>query len=328
MLERSFLRLERALRSEVPALQPLLMRDDGSLWLDGERCAPDAAAPVVAWANSEVYDGGPTRDFMVFCLKSPSLKLIQSSAAGFDHPVFGMLVDKGIALANSDASAIAIAEFVMASVLDLWNEGARRRSAQAEGRWEPSRFRELHGTHWLVIGMGNIGSEVALRARAFGASVSGVRRTPTGREPADRMLTPAALQQAIPQADVVVLCAPATPQTQQLVNADFLRGMRPRSVLVNVARGALVDEGALLEALERGVPEYAVLDVFAQEPLPAQSPFWSHPRVRVSAHTAAASDGFTRRSDRLFLDNLARFARGETPLRVVPAEVVKQSQHG
>ena len=327
MLERSFQRLERALRSEVPSLQPLLMRDDGSLWLNGERCAAEAAAPLAAWANSEVYDGGPTRDFMVFCLKSPSLKFIQSSAAGFDHPVFGMLVDKGIALANSDASAIAIAEFVMASVLDLWNDPAQRRRAQADCRWEMHRFRELHGTHWLVIGMGSIGSEVALRARAFGAKVSGVRRTPTGSEPADCMLTPAALHEASPQAVVVVLSAPATPQTQHLVNADFLRAMRPHSVLINVARGALVDEAALLQALERGVPEYAVLDVFAQEPLPAQSPLWSHPRVRVSGHTAAASDGFLRRSDRLFLDNLARFARGETPHRLVPPEVVKQTPH-
>ena len=108
------------------------MAGDGSLTLDGKPIALDAAQPVAAWANSDLYSGGPARDFMVACLKSSSLRFIQSSAAGFDHPVFSMLVDKGIALATSNASAVAIAEFVMGSVLAEYQPAALRRQLQNE----------------------------------------------------------------------------------------------------------------------------------------------------------------------------------------------------
>jgi phosphoglycerate dehydrogenase-like enzyme len=325
MLERSFARVGHALRERVPMAEPVLMRDDGSLWVHGEPRMASEIAPRVAWANSELYDGGPVRDFMVLCLKSSSLGFVQSSAAGFDHPVFGMLVDKGILLGTSTASAIAIAEFVLASVLDVWHDPARRRKTQAECRWQRQPFREVHGTHWLVVGMGNIGREIAVRARAFGAYVTGVRRNPSGQEPADRMLPTAELLSAVPEADVVVLSAPANRDTLHMVDARFLEAMRPNSILVNVARGALVDEAALLAALDLGVPACAVLDVFETEPLPPEARFWTHPRVRLSAHDAAHGSGFIARSDALFLDNLARFARGETPLQLVAPAAVKQS---
>jgi phosphoglycerate dehydrogenase-like enzyme len=301
------------------------MRDDGSLWVHGEPRVASEIAPRVAWANSELYDGGPVRDFMVLCLKSSSLAFVQSSAAGFDHPVFGMLVDKGILLGTSAASAIAIAEFVLASVLDVCHDPAGRRNAQAQCRWQRQPFREIHGTRWLVVGMGNIGREVAVRARAFGAYVTGVRRHPSGQEPADRMLPTTELLSAVPEADVVALSAPANRNTLHMVDARFLGMMRPNSILVSVARGALVDEAALLGALDRGVPACAVLDVFETEPLPPESRFWTHPRVRLSAHDAAHGSGFIARSDALFLDNLARFARGEPPLHVVAPEAVRQS---
>jgi phosphoglycerate dehydrogenase-like enzyme len=102
--------------------------------------------------------------------------------------------------------------------------------------------------------------------------------------------------------------------------------MKQSSVLVNIARGALIDERALLDSLARGVPACAILDVFETEPLPSDSPLWSHPRVRVSAHNAANSDGFEARNDALFLRNLARFAAGQTPELVVDAATVKASQ--
>lgn len=323
MPERSYERIGAKLRALLPGLEPLLMAHDGSLRLHGQRVEPRASRPVVAWANSDLYGGGPVRDFMVLCLKSESLRFVQSSAAGFDHPVFAMLVDKGVLLANSDAAAIAIAEFVVSSVLDHFQPNARRRALQAERRWERTPFREVFGTTWLVVGTGSIGRQVAVRARAFGAHVIGVRRRPRGDEPVDRMLAPGAIAAVLPEVDVVALCAPANADTRHMVDAAFLGRMREQSVLVNIGRGSLVDETALLASLERGVPEVAILDVFETEPLPAASALWSHPRVRVSAHDAAFGDGFIARNDALFLRNAALFAAGESPEHLVDAATVK-----
>jgi phosphoglycerate dehydrogenase-like enzyme len=325
LYERSYPRVRAQLERQLPKVEPLLMGVDGSLTLAGQKLALDAARPEAAWANSDLYNGGPVRDFMVACLKSASLRFVQSSAAGFDHPVFGMLVDKGITLATSDASATAIAEFVLAAVLNEYQPQILRRELQNQQKWRATQFREVAGTTWLVIGVGHIGSEVAKRARAFGARVIGVRRTPRGEEPVDRMLTPATMREVIPECDVVVVCAPANKDSKHIIDAQFLSRMKAQSLLINVARGTLLDERALIASLRRGVPEYAILDVFETEPLPADSPLWSDPRVRVSAHNAANGSGFIRRGDAVFLANLKRFVNGEPLLHVADPAVVKQS---
>lgn len=325
LYERSYPRIRAQLERQLPAVEPLLMGSGGTLSLAGQPIALEAARPEAAWANSDLYAGGPVREFMVACLKSQSLRFIQSSAAGFDHPVFGLLVDKGITLATSDASAVAIAEFVLAAVLNEYQPQVLRRELQNDRRWRAAQFREVAGTTWLVIGVGHIGSEVAKRARAFGARVIGVRRTPRGDEPVDRMLSPATMREVIPECDVVVLCAPANRDSQHIVDAQFLSRMKAQSLLINISRGALLDERALIASLRRGVPEYAILDVFETEPLPEDSPLWTDPRVRVSAHNAANGSGFIRRGDALFLDNLKRFANGEPLLHVADPLLVKQS---
>lgn len=326
LYERAYARIRSALEQYVPHAEPLLMADDGSLSLRGSPIAPEVAAPVVAWANTDLYVSATVRDFMVFCLKSPTLRFLQSSAAGFEHPVFSLLVDKGILLANSNASAISIAEFVFARVLDELQPNARRNALQADKRWERTPFREVAGQTWLVVGVGNIGSEVITRARAFGANVIGARRTVRGDEPCQRTVTLDALDEVLPSCDVVVLAAPSNPESRHVISAERLARMKPDSILVNIARGALIDEPALLESLSRGVPGCAILDVFETEPLPSDSPLWSHPRARVTAHNAANSDGFVARNDALFLHNLARYAAGQAPERVVDAATVKASQ--
>jgi phosphoglycerate dehydrogenase-like enzyme len=309
----------------IAGVEPLLMADDGTLSLDGAPIAHDAATPVVAWANTDLYVSAAVREFMVFCLKSSTLRFLQSSAAGFEHPIFSLLVDKGIVLANSNASAISIAEFVLARVLDELQPNARRHALQADKRWERTPFREIAGQTWLVVGLGNIGCEVVKRARAFGAHVIGARRSVRGDELCDRTIALDALDEVLPSCDVVVLAAPSNPQSRHVINAARLARMTPSSILVNIARGALIDEQALLESLTRGVPACAILDVFETEPLPAESPLWAHPRVRVSAHNAANSDGFIARNDTLFLRNLALFASGQTPERLIDAATVKAS---
>ena len=156
--------------------------------------------------------------------------------------------------------------------------------------------------------------DLAVRARAFGARVIGCRRTPSPGDPADLTITPDRLLEHVGEAEVIVLAAPATPATESLVDEAFLARVRPGSVLVNVARGSLVDEDALLDSLDAGRPGTAVLDVFRTEPLPPDHPFWTHPSVRVTPHNAAGGRGRLQRQAELFADNLDRYLAGE-PLR-------------
>ena len=244
-------------------------------------------------------------------MKSKVLTWLQSGGAGFEHPMFAGLIERGVRLTNSHAQAESIAEYVLAGVLDHYQRGPVRRAAQVAGNWRRIHFREVLGTHWLIIGFGAIGQATAARARAFGARVTGVRRSPGSHPHADAIAAPDQALALAPGADVVVLSPPLTDETRNFVDARFLAAMKPGSVLVNVGRGALVDEVALLAALDRGAPGHALLDVFATEPLPADSRFWTHPRVSLTAHTSGFTDGQEQRNDELFVDNLGRYLRGE-----------------
>ena len=317
---RTYQRLRAELERIAPAARFVVLDDPGRLELDGRPVELGDTDIEIAWASRDLYVdvGGPQiREFMVSVLKSENVRWFHSGGAGMDHPIFGMISKKGVRLTNSDSGAIAMAEYVLAGVLDCYQPQVARRSAQAARRWESHSFREISGSTWLVIGLGAIGREVAARARAFGAKVVGVRRTPQGNEPVDEMIAPGREARVLARADVVVLCAALNDGTRGLVDRDFLAAMKTGSVLVNVARGGMIDEAALLESLERGVPEHALLDVFEVEPLPEDSPFWKHPRVRVSAHCAASGSGSTPRSDAGFLENLERYVAGRSLLREV-----------
>ena len=274
-----------------------------------------AVAPEAAYASSGLYTHGPVRAFFGVLRHAGTLSWLQSGAAGHDAPVFPLLARGGAVICNSDAAGPAVADYVLAGVMEAFHRGEERRKQQRGRLWQRVEFREVADTRWLVVGMGHIGRAVARRAKGFDAHVTGVRRHPAGDELADAVITPSELARALPDADVVVLTAPLTDETRGMVDADFLGAMKAGSVLVNIARGGLVDERALLAALDQGRPAHAVLDVFEEEPLPAWSRFWSHPRVRMSAHCAAASPGTVRRNDELFLDNLDRFLAGK-PLRM------------
>jgi phosphoglycerate dehydrogenase-like enzyme len=260
---------------------------------------------------------------MIALLKAPSLRWLQSGAAGFDNPVFAQIVAKGARLTTNHSQSVGMAEYVLATVLDHFQRGPERRKAQTARDWARLPYREVMHSRWLIVGFGAIGQEVARRARAFGAHITGVCRSGAAHEIADRMLTPADLQPALRDADVVVLSLPLTAETEALVNAKFLAAMNPTSVLVNVGRGGLVDEPALLESLGRGAPAHAILDVFRTEPLPAASPFWNHPRVTLTGHASAIGSGLTARTDALFVENLGRYVRGEALLNEANPEDVR-----
>jgi len=219
-----------------------------------------------------------------------------------------------VRLTTAHVNNVPIAEYVLREVLDRFQRADRWRAGQAAHHWEHHEWREVTGSTWLVVGVGAIGSAVAERARAFGAHVIGVRRTPDGTEPVDEMVGPDELLAQLPRADVVVLTLPASDTTHHLVDDVFLAAMQPDAVLVNVARGAIVDEAALVRALDAGRPGFAVLDVVETEPLPTESPLWDHPKVVVTPHSSSGGHGRFARGADLFAENLRRFRAGE-PLR-------------
>jgi phosphoglycerate dehydrogenase-like enzyme len=298
----------------VEGVEWLRVRGDGTFVLDDEPVAPNEAEPEVAWGTAHIFRDGTLEHFFGALLTSETIRWFQSPAAGIDHPVFGMIMQRGIRLSSSHGNNIPIAEYVLGAVLRAYQRPEEWDAARREKAWRGHEFLEVHGTTWLIIGVGAIGSAIAERARAFGARVIGSRRHPAGDEPVDQMIGPHELLSVVPDCDVVVLAAPATPETRHVVDAPFLAAMREGSVLVNIARGSLVDEDALLVALERGVPETAILDVFETEPLPDDSPFWTHPRVVVTPHATDAGIGRHARNADLFLHNLERYRAGE-PLR-------------
>jgi phosphoglycerate dehydrogenase-like enzyme len=321
IFEPSYRRLESRLAAFGDGLECVLMQPDGAMTLNGAPLA-GPADPEIGWFNSELYFNPPrARDYAAALLGSATLKWVQSSAAGYDERVF-VLLSKKARLTTNHSQAIGMAEYVLSTVLDHMQGGASRRRDQADHRWNLAPYREVMGTEWLIVGFGAIGQETARRARAFGARITGVRRS-LGDDPlADVMATPDQLPDLLPKADVVVLSLPLNRHTEGMVDAAFLAAMNPASIFVNVGRGGLVDEDALLAALDSGKPEHAILDVVRTEPLPSESPIWEHPRVALTSHCSGIGSGVAARTDALFLENVRRYLAGEALLNEVDAKEV------
>jgi phosphoglycerate dehydrogenase-like enzyme len=310
IFEPSYRRIASELAIHGDHLTPLLMGEDGAITLDGKPIDADDAAPDAVWANAEVFLSPAARAFMIAALKAPNLSWAQSAAAGVDHPIFRQIVEKGARLTTSHGQALGMAEYVMAGVLDYLQRGPERRAAQRAGEWSRLSFSEVMDSRWLIFGFGAIGQAVAKRGGAFGAHIVGVRRNPAPHPLAEQIIAQADVLEHLPRSDVVVMSAPITQATRNVVDAKFLAAMKEGSVIVNVGRGGLIDEAALLVALDTGRPAHAVLDVFVEEPLPKGSRFWNHPRVSLSAHASGNTPGEDQRNERLFIDNLARFIDG------------------
>jgi phosphoglycerate dehydrogenase-like enzyme len=310
LTEPAFTRFGDRIGAAAPDARFIRMQNDGSLLFGDHPLSWEEAAPEVAWVTSDLFDDGPVRPFFKLLLTAKP-GWVQIAGAGVDHPVFGMILGEGVRLTTSHVTGIPIAEYVLRAVLDHYQQPAVWAAERADGRWAAHDFREVHGTTWVVVGLGTIGAAVAERARAFGATVIGVRRNPDGNEPVDECVRPDRLDAVLPRADVVVLCAPGGAETRHLMDHARLGIMRSRSMLVNVGRGSLIDEGALLDALDRGVPEVAILDVVDTEPPPADSWLWSHPHVVLTPHSSAGGTGRYSRSAEVFCANLARWLNDE-----------------
>ena len=308
-------------RAAAPDVRFLTMDADGTIRDDGTEVPWDEAHADVAYGSADIFDDQTlTRRFFGWLLRADELQWLQMAAAGVDHAVFGALLDAGVRITSAHVTDIPIAEYVLAQVLRATVPIAAMDASTAQREWTKHEWREVHGSRWLVVGLGAIGTAVSVRARAFGAHVTGVRRSPAGDEPVDELITPDRLLDAVPNADVVVLCAPATRHTVGMVDAELLGRMSPQSILVNVGRGQLVDEVALRRSLDGGRPTRAILDVAVDEPPPDDSWLWDHPRVTLTAHTSAGGDGRHARAADVFAANLARFVADE-PLadEVTPA---------
>lgn len=254
-----------------------------------------------------------------------ALRWIHSSAVGVGPILIPEVVESPVVVSNSRGiHSEAIAEHAIALALALRRSLHLSTRRQADAEWaqvEISRLRvpTLSETHLLVIGLGSIGARVAALAAGLGMRVTGVRKRVHEPPPpgVTEVLGPDRLRHALHDADVVVLALARTEETRALIGQAELEAMKPTALLINVARGRLVEEPALVRALKTGRIAGAGLDAFQQEPLPPDSPFWTLPNVLVSPHTASfAGDYWTPVVD-LFLDNLRRFRHGEELINVV-----------
>jgi phosphoglycerate dehydrogenase-like enzyme len=315
---RSGVRVREAIAQISPELEVITMDEGGRLLSEGREVHGPSIHFDVVWLNRDVGGGGLTDQFFALA-KKPGTRWLQTSATGLDDPSYGQLLQSGVRLTNSDAQAPAIAQYVLAEVLAEWSGLSGLRTQQERRVWRRTPFREVEGTTWLIVGLGHVGHEVARRARSFGARILGVRRHAVSDEHADSVGTLDDLASFLPRADVVLLSCALTEQTRGLADAKFFGAMKTGAILVNIARGAVAKETDLLAALDAEKLSVAILDVFAQEPLPDAHPLWTHPRVRVSPHNSANGDHTSRRGDELFLANLRRFVENRPLLNEVRA---------
>jgi len=285
-----------------------------------------AELPADALAAAEVlYTGSafPTAE------QAPRLRWVQLDTSGADHvrrsPLWAR--DEVTVTSLAGVSPRPMAEYVMAMVLGFAHRLPRAARTRAERAWPSGaerweRYGPLHlpGSRMAIVGYGRLGRGIARAARAFGIDVVGVRRD-GGRVYADEVpgvasVTVAQLDEALGSADWIVVCVPGTPETRGLVDAARLACVKPGAHLIDVSRGGVVEQAALLAALDDGRLAGAALDVFEDEPLPASSPLWDDERIVLTPHISGLASDYAESVGALFKDNLARYVAGE-PLRNV-----------
>ncbi len=273
----------------------------------------DPTAVEIAFFSGDLYPER-TRDFVLTVAQAKELRWLQSFSAGIDHPWFQSLRARGVRLSTgSGAAAVPIAHTVLLYLLALSRNLTGWLDAQHRRAWEPHPVAELEGRTLGILGLGPIGLEVARLGVAFRMRVIGLRRTPRGDEPCETWPL-SRLHELLPRADALVLALPLTESTRRIVGERELALLPRGAWLMNVGRGELVDEGALVDALQSGRLGGAGLDVFEVEPLPVASPLWRLPNVIVTPHSSGVSPGNLERAGEIFVENLGRWLRGE-PLR-------------
>jgi glyoxylate/hydroxypyruvate reductase A len=247
--------------------------------------------------------------------RAKKLRWIQVTGAGIDRFLAAAELPDDVILTRADvAFGSQIAEYVFGHLLARTQQVIELRHDQDRRTWTPRMLTWLAGRTMAIAGTGSIGQAVALRARGMQMHVTGYARTTTRLPEFDRIFGPPRLRDFLREADVVVITLPLTDQTRGLIGAEAFAEMKPSAVLVNVARGAIVQQEALLKALQEGEIAGAILDVFETEPLPANHSLWEMPNVTITPHHAGLN--IPEEIAAFFLENLHRYDRGE-PLRGV-----------
>lgn len=286
----------------------------------------DVEVMLRGWLTSDAFDR--------LLVRAPQLSWVHSATSGVDRALTPASLARGLVVTNArGVFSRPIAEYVLMMILSVSRKLPQLLELQRERTWQPLEGAELRDVTVGIVGLGSIGRAVGALSTAFGCRVVAVRRraeagttSATGEgtsDPSvgelmlDRVGGPESLPDLLAESDFIVLAAPLTPETHEMINAQTLAMVKPGAWLINVARGRLIDERALLRALRDGPLGGAVLDTFHDEPLPPESPFYDEPNVIVTPHTSWSSGRVLDRSVELFCDNLRRFANGEPLLNVV-----------
>ncbi|HEX3427925.1 MAG TPA: D-2-hydroxyacid dehydrogenase [Candidatus Limnocylindrales bacterium] len=286
----------------------------------------DVEVLLRGWLSSDAFDR--------LLARAPRLRWVHSASAGVERALTPAARERGIVITNArGVFSQPIAEYVLMMILAVSRRLPGLLELQRERTWQPLEGTELRDVTVGIVGLGSIGRAVAELATAFGCRVVAIRRRVEegsgSRSAGDsdgaaldqatlgRVGGPDTLPQLLAESDFVVLATPLTAETESMIDADALAAMKSTAWLINVARGRLVDERDLVNALRDGRIGGAVLDAFRDEPLPPTSPFYDLPNVIVTPHTSWSSGRVLDRSVELFSDNLRRYAAGEPLLNVV-----------
>ena len=285
----------------------------------------DVEVMLRGWLSSDAFDR--------LLVRAPRLTWVHSATSGVERALTPAARQRGVIVTNArGVFSRPIAEYVLMMILAVSRRLPQLLELQRERTWQPLEGAELRDVTVGIVGLGSIGRAIAQLATSFGCRVVAVRRhaeleaspRAAGEEGSvpddlklDRVGGPETLPELLAESDFIVLAAPLTPETEDMINADTLASVKPGAWLINVARGRLIDERALLRALQAGELGGAVLDTFRDEPLPPMSSFYDLPNVIVTPHTAWSSGRVLDRSVELFCDNLRRFARADALLNVV-----------
>jgi phosphoglycerate dehydrogenase-like enzyme len=253
-----------------------------------------------------------------FFARAENLKWVHSLSAGVEGLVHPAWIASPVVMTNSrGVYTKPMAEYVIAMILAFSRRLNDYFRQQQERKWERLHCFEVDGLTLGIVGLGGIGREIAPRAKGLGMRVIGTRNRPAPEPFVDEVLPANRLDELLRVSDFVVVAAPLVPETRGLLSEARLRLMKPTAYLINVARGPLVDEEALIRILQGGAIAGAALDVFSQEPLPVESPLWGLPNVIVTPHWSASSPHNVTRALDVFAENIRRYQAGEPLLNVV-----------